>query len=98
MIQPAGQTTSLFLTSQYLKHYNQIQTLEPLPLPTNELPRNCREMTMVASLRGMGFTCTREILTALQIVASKREEIYGVGNEGNVNEQRPTKSESSNTL
>jgi hypothetical protein len=53
---------------------------------------------MVASLRGMGFTCTREILTALQIVASKREEIYGVGNEGNVNEQRPTKSESSNTL
>jgi hypothetical protein len=54
---------------------------------TNELPRDCREMTMVASLRGMGFTCTREILTALRVVASNREEIYGVGDEGDVNEQ-----------
>lgn len=55
---------------------------------TDELPRDYREMTMVASLRGMGFTCTREILTALRIVASNREEIiYGVGNGWNIDEQ-----------
>lgn len=54
---------------------------------TDELPRDYREMTMVASLRCMGFTCTREILTALRVVASNREEIYGVGNGWNVDEQ-----------
>ena len=54
---------------------------------TDELPRDYREMTMVASLRNMGFTCTREILTALRVVASNREEIYGVGNGRNVDEQ-----------
>ena len=53
----------------------------------DELPRDYREMTMVASLRNMGFTCTREILTALRVVASNREEIYGVGNGWNVDEQ-----------
>lgn len=54
---------------------------------TDELPRDYREMTMVTSLRNMGFTCTREILTALRVVASNREEIYGVGNGWNVDEQ-----------
>lgn len=54
---------------------------------TDEFPRDYREMTMVASLRGMGFTCTREILSALRVVASNREEIYGIGNGWNIDEQ-----------
>ena len=42
------------------------------------VPRDFRESNMLAILRDMGFTCTREILTALRAVAANREEIYMV--------------------
>ena len=39
------------------------------------VPRDLRESNMLAILRDMGFTCTREILTALRAVAANREEV-----------------------
>ena len=39
------------------------------------VPCDLRESNMVAILRDMGFTCTREILTALRAVAANREEV-----------------------
>jgi hypothetical protein len=39
------------------------------------VPSDHRESNMLAILRGMGFTCTREILTALRAVAANREEV-----------------------
>ena len=38
-------------------------------------PRDFRESNMVSNLRGMGFTDTTEILTALRAVAAQREEV-----------------------
>ena len=38
-------------------------------------PRDFRERQMVSNLRGMGFTDTREIITALRAVAAEREEV-----------------------
>ena len=38
-------------------------------------PRDFRESNMVSQMRGMGFTDTTEILTALRAVAAQREEV-----------------------
>ena len=38
-------------------------------------PRDFRESNMLANLKGMGFTDTTEILTALRAVAAQREEV-----------------------
>ena len=48
------------------------------------VPRDLRESNMLAILRDMGFTCTREILTALRAVAANREEVCVVYSENGV--------------
>ncbi len=62
-------------TSQSTQFYANVGAGVSSIATENLVPHDFRESNMVAILRNMGFTCMREILTALRAVAANREEV-----------------------